>query len=130
MQTTKKGQQLQFIHQINGNIWIDKKLLHNILVNLISNAIKYSPQEALIEINCAQENAYLKISVTDQGIGIPEEDQQHLFERFFRAQNAVSIQGTGLGLHIVSRYLQLMNGTIEMTSKVNEGTTFTLYIPQ
>jgi signal transduction histidine kinase len=70
------------------------------------------------------------ITVTDSGIGISDEDQQHLFERFFRAKNAINIQGTGLGLHIVTKYLELMNGRIEMCSKLNEGSTFTIYIPQ
>jgi signal transduction histidine kinase len=76
------------------------------------------------------ENSNLILSVLDRGIGISEEDQQHLFERFFRAKNASNIQGTGLGLHIVAKYLELVNGRIEMESKIDEGSTFTVYIPQ
>jgi PAS domain S-box-containing protein len=129
-QIQKENQQIELSHHFEEDITVDKKLLHNILINLISNAIKYSPENALIRVAFALEEGQLKIGVSDQGIGIPEADQKHLFERFFRAQNAQAIQGTGLGLHIVSRYLQLMNGNIGMTSKENEGTTFTLYIPQ
>jgi signal transduction histidine kinase len=72
----------------------------------------------------------MQVAVKDSGIGISEEDQQHLFERFFRAKNAVNIQGTGLGLHIISKYLELMNGYIDIKSKLNEGSVFTFTIPQ
>ena len=70
------------------------------------------------------------MTVEDSGIGISEDDRQHLFERFFRAKNATNIQGTGLGLHIVGKYLELMNGSIEMKSVLNEGSVFTIHIPQ
>jgi signal transduction histidine kinase len=69
------------------------------------------------------------LSIEDKGIGISEEDQQHLFERFFRAKNAINIQGTGLGLHIISKYLELMGGYIEIKSALNKGSVFTIYIP-
>jgi signal transduction histidine kinase len=99
-------------------------------MNLLSNAIKFTNERSTITISSWITNEELVISVTDYGIGISEEDQQHLFERFFRAKNASNIQGTGLGLHIVAKYLELMNGKIEMESKLNEGSTFTIYIPQ
>jgi signal transduction histidine kinase len=70
------------------------------------------------------------VCVTDKGIGISNEDQKHLFERFFRGKNANHIQGTGLGLHIVGKYLELMKGRITVKSKLDEGTTVTVYIPQ
>jgi len=70
------------------------------------------------------------LSVQDYGIGVPESDKQHLFERFFRAKNAFNIQGTGLGLHIVAKYIELMNGDITIESKLDEGTTFTIRIPK
>ena len=70
------------------------------------------------------------LSVKDKGIGIAEEDKQHLFGRFFRAKNAVNIQGTGLGLHIISKYLELMHGSIHVKSVLNEGSEFTVFIPQ
>ncbi|MBS1934894.1 MAG: sensor histidine kinase, partial [Bacteroidetes bacterium] len=82
-----------------------------------------------IEVTCEAGEKGLTLVVQDNGIGISEEDQQHLFERFFRGKNAVNIQGTGLGLHIILKYLELMNGRISFTSKLNEGTSFTVNIP-
>ena len=126
----KTGQKIYLSDSIDKDVWIDKSLVKNILINLVSNAIKFTNENAAITILSLLINNHLVISVTDSGIGISEEDQQHLFERFFRAKNAMNIQGTGLGLHIVSKYLELMNGRIELRSKINEGSTFTIYIPQ
>jgi signal transduction histidine kinase len=72
------------------------------------------------------DRGVLTIQIKDKGLGIAEEDHKHLFERFFRGKNVTNIQGTGLGLHIVSKYVELMGGTIEVESALNEGTTFTL----
>ncbi|MDR3714205.1 MAG: PAS domain-containing sensor histidine kinase [Puia sp.] len=130
-QSSRKDQRIGLSHMIQDEfITADRKLLRNILMNLVSNAIKYSPEKSVITIHCNCEPGELQISVSDQGIGISEEDQQHLFERFFRANNVTGIQGTGLGLHIVGRYLDLMGGRITLNSRINQGTTFTLYIPQ
>lgn len=109
---------------------VDKKLLKNVLFNLISNAIKFSPDGGAIEIDSQLSNYSLKVSVKDNGIGISKEDQKHLFERFFRGHNATHIQGTGLGLNIVAKYAEFMNGTINFESEENKGTTFTIIIPQ
>ena len=117
-------------HGGNENAFFDKKLLKNILFNLISNAIKFSPEGGNIEVSSQASNSSMKISVKDSGIGISAEDQKHLFERFFRAHNATHIQGTGLGLNIVARYVELMKGSIDFESKENEGTRFTIIIPQ
>jgi PAS domain S-box-containing protein len=108
----------------------DKKLLKHVLFNLISNAIKFSPDGGNIHIQTEVSNSEIKISVTDNGIGISKEDQKHLFERFFRGRNATHIQGTGLGLNIVGRYAELMNASISIKSEENKGTTVTLIIPQ
>lgn len=124
------GQTLTQQHSGNETAFFDKKLLKNILFNLISNAIKFSPQGKTIEISAQASNSSIKISVKDSGIGISTEDQKHLFERFFRARNATHIQGTGLGLNIVARYVELIKGTIDFESKENEGTRFTIIIPQ
>ena len=124
----KKGQHIEFKYAFLPSIITDKNLLRNILVNLISNAIKYSTEQAPICIDALGENGHLKISVIDHGIGIPEADQKHLFERFFRAANVSTTQGTGLGLHIVNRYLKLIQGDISMKSEVNKGTTFTIVL--
>lgn len=109
---------------------VDKKLLKNVLFNLISNALKFSPENGIVEITTQILNSQIKISVKDNGIGIPKEDQKHLFERFFRGHNATHIQGTGLGLNIVSKYAELMNGSLDFESIENKGTTFTIIIPQ
>ncbi len=129
-QLLKPGQRIHSQHNGNANVRIDKHLLKNILINLISNAIKFSPEGSEIQIICSITNELMSVTVKDSGIGISEEDQQHLFQRFFRAKNAANIQGTGLGLHIVTKYLELMNGNISMQSKLNEGTTFIISIPQ
>ncbi len=120
------------IHEHVGNEigLLDKKLLKNILFNLISNAIKFSPEGKSIEVKTETQNSFIKISVKDKGIGISEQDQKHLFERFFRGHNATHIQGTGLGLNIVAKYAELMNGSINFESEENKGTTFTIIIPQ
>lgn len=124
------GQSITQKHSGNENAFVDKKLLKNILFNLISNAIKFSPDGGLIEVETQISNVSVRISVKDSGIGISAEDQKHLFERFFRAHNATHIQGTGLGLNIVARYVELMKGTIDFESKEHEGTEFTIIIPQ
>lgn len=126
----KKGQHISFSHSGESFVHIDKMLFKNILINLMSNAIKFSPESSTIEVDCDLRDGYLQVSVKDHGIGISEEDQQHLFGRFFRAKNAVNIQGTGLGLHIISKYLELMNGYVDIKSKLNEGSVFAFTIPQ
>jgi signal transduction histidine kinase len=125
----KKEQKIKYTHKGNGNeVCIDQQILKNVLLNLASNAIKYSPEGALIELKTISNNGNLTLEVTDQGMGIPEDDQQHLFERFFRAKNATNVQGTGLGLNIVKRYVELMGGSISFKTKENEGTTFKVTI--
>lgn len=127
----KTGQELRHLSKVAPNqaVFLDKKLLKNILFNLVSNAIKYSEPYKPIECRLEMVPGVLQIEVADQGIGIPEEDQRHLFGRFFRANNVENIQGTGLGLHIVKRYLELLNGEISFTSQLGAGSTFRLRIP-
>ena len=125
----KSGQQVYCHHQGGEIVETDKKLIKNILINLISNAVKFSEQNTTIRINSTVENSTVIISVTDEGIGISEEDQEHLFTSFFRGKNAMNIQGTGLGLHIVKRYLDLIGGEVDLISSLNEGTTITITIP-
>ncbi len=112
------------------NVCLDARLLRNILFNLISNAIKFSPEDGRIELSTQVDAAAISILVNDHGIGISEQDQQHLFERFFRGGNATHIQGTGLGLNIVARYAELMNGNVTIESAQNKGTTVRLFIPR
>ena len=126
----KPGQELTYHHTgEERNLHQDKQMLANVLRNLLNNAMKYSPEHRPIDLLTWVEGDELGIEVRDRGMGVPQEDQAHLFERFFRAANAVTIQGTGLGLHIVKRYLELMNGTIAFTSRPDEGTTFTIHLP-
>lgn len=120
----------EIIHTLSGTdglVLTDKKILKNILINLLSNAIKYSSDLINCDLDISKNT--IRVQVTDRGIGISEQDQQHLFTRFFRGKNAENIQGTGLGLHIVRRYLDLLDGEIEFTSKPGAGTTFTFKIP-
>ncbi|HET7896143.1 MAG TPA: sensor histidine kinase, partial [Flavisolibacter sp.] len=125
----RKGQEIKYEHRGNDLVFSDKKLLKNILINLISNALKFSDENAAVEVRSEVNGESASILVTDKGIGISEEDQEHLFSSFFRGKNAINIQGTGLGLHIVKRYTELIGGTINLRSKLGEGTTVTITIP-
>jgi len=126
----KSGQLIEFTNKGSKDILADKHLLKNILVNLLSNAIKFSPEDSIIHVNCTITENEIVLSIKDNGIGISQEDKQHLFQRFFRAKNAFNIQGTGLGLHIVAKYLELMNGTIRIESELDKGSVFIVQIPQ
>ena len=110
-------------------IALDQNLLKNCVINLITNAIKYSGENTEIEFHSKITATAFEICVKDNGIGIPPEDQKHLFEAFFRAHNTGSIPGTGLGLNIAARYVGLMNGRIDFKSNIEEGTTFKLTFP-
>ncbi|MEZ5043001.1 MAG: PAS domain S-box protein [Saprospiraceae bacterium] len=126
----KKNQKLEHLPlPENVNIFLDKQLIKNILFNLLSNAIKYSPEDATIHCRTKRENNYLLLEIEDEGMGIPIEDQKHLFTRFFRASNAINIQGTGLGLHIVRNYINLLNGSIDFKSQQGKGTIFYVKLP-
>jgi len=124
----KHGQKINFTSEGTNSVNLDKHLLKNICINLLSNAIKFSNENGVIEIKTYFNADNFILSVQDSGIGISEEDKQYLFQRFFRAKNAINIQGTGLGLHIVSKYLELMNGSIEIESALDKGSSFTIHI--
>jgi PAS domain S-box-containing protein len=123
------GQNFIFNHKGNKQTYTDTNLLKHIMINLLSNAIKFSPENASITIDTEVTTTHTKIAITDKGIGIPTADQVHLFERFFRATNVTNIQGTGLGLHIVGRYVELLNGTINYHSEFENGSRFILNLP-
>ena len=125
----KSNQRMLLNCSANCTLNADEHMMRNVLINLLSNAIKYSPEAAEIAIQCEEVGDQLYISITDQGIGIPESEQELLFTRFFRATNATNIQGTGLGLHIVKRYVDLLGGQIEFRSVSGQGTTFELHFP-
>ena len=130
MQQLTSTNNITHAHIGKENATLDKRFLKNILFNLISNAIKFSPESTNIQVRSEVSNLTVKILVIDQGIGISKEDQKNLFERFFRGHNATHIQGTGLGLNIVARYAELMNGSIGFNSEENKGSTFTVILPQ
>ncbi|MEP7254467.1 MAG: PAS domain-containing sensor histidine kinase [Ferruginibacter sp.] len=120
----KSGQQIIYQHVGMGTVFLDPSLLRNVLINLLSNAIKFSPEAGIIEIKSNVSEKEIRLSISDSGLGISLEDQQHLFERFFRGANVTNIQGTGLGLHIVAKYIELMDGQIGFTSQLEKGTEF------
>jgi PAS domain S-box-containing protein len=121
----------QIVYNGNGELEVesDKKLLRHVLMNLISNAIKFSDEGAVITIDSKISENEAEVSVTDEGIGISEEDKVHLFSSFFRGKNAINIQGTGLGLHIVRRYLDMIGGSVDLQSTLGKGTVITFTIP-
>lgn len=125
----KQGQVLE--KDLDESIYIhtDKRILKNILFNLLSNAIKYTPENGRITCKVISDDDKVIFSIVDDGIGIPEKDQKFLFERFFRASNVENIQGTGLGLNIVTRYVNLLRGEISFQSTEGTGTEFVVKIP-
>jgi PAS domain S-box-containing protein len=126
----KEGQTIVYKHDGGkNNVNVDSKFLRHIIVNLLSNAIKFSHEGTQIDFHTQLSEDILKITIRDRGLGIEEKDQKRLFERFFRASNVENIQGTGLGLNIVLKYVELMNGTVNFESKLNEGTTFIVNLP-
>jgi len=123
----KKGQTILYHHAgKNTIVYLDPSMLKHIVINLLSNAVKFSNEQSDIELETESNKKELIVSVKDNGIGIPEEDADNLFKRFFRSSNVTNIQGTGLGLHIVSKYTELMKGKIEFKSKIGAGTKFTI----
>ncbi len=126
----KNGQVINIVNSESPiQVNLDPKLLKHIVHNLLVNAIKYSEENKSTTLKIDTKNTKLFIEITDQGIGIPEEDQHYLFQRFYRAKNATNFEGTGLGLNIVRQYTELMGGTIDFQSKLNEGTTFIVELP-
>ena len=128
---TKVGQKIILKQELKEtNIVTDQHLLRNILNNLLSNAIKYSPENKEIFIRIKDDPNNFLIEIEDFGIGIPDKDKSHMFERFFRAKNAVNLQGTGLGLNIVKKYIELTGGKITFSSEENVGTIFKIIFPK
>ncbi|QEM08165.1 PAS domain S-box protein [Mucilaginibacter rubeus] len=125
----KAGQHIDFDYKGQRGIFQDKKILRNIFLNLLTNAIKYSAEKQAVhlDINAGKKRAV--IEVRDEGIGIPADEQKKIFTKFYRARNATNIQGTGLGLNIVKRYVDLLDGSINFLSLAGQGTTFTIELP-
>ena len=116
--------------EVNANAKIlDAKLLRHILTNVLSNAIKYSPDDKPVDFITIEENGNVVFTVIDYGIGIPDDEQEKIFEVFHRAKNVGSRSGTGLGMSIVVKALELHDGKIELLSKVDQGTTVRIIVP-
>lgn len=108
----------------------DVKLLRQVMSNLVSNAVKYSPEDTTVFIRAIRaDDGRIVISVRDQGVGIPQEEVDRLFERFFRASTSTGIPGTGIGLHLVKHLIDLHGGSLRVESVVGEGTTFEVSLP-
>jgi signal transduction histidine kinase len=126
-----KGLTLRLEHPEEAlNVWGDRDELDRIMNNLVSNAVKYTPQGE-VRLQAGPVDSFVRVVVSDTGIGIPQEAQEHLFEEFFRARNAKDIEstGTGLGLSIVKDLVERYDGKIEVQSAEGQGTTFTLMLP-
>jgi len=125
----KKNQTLSVGYEGKPEICQDSRILQKVLLNLISNASKYSGEEKAVHLHIDATERVIKITVKDEGIGIPQEAQKFIFTKYFRANNVINIQGTGLGLVIVQRYVDLLQGKVYFSSKENEGTIFTIEFP-
>ena len=126
----KNGQKIAYTYYGDEIIHLDKNILRNIYLNLLSNAIKYSGTDKEIHLDIKVRKNDIIIQVIDQGIGIAESEQEKLFTRFFRANNVQQTEGSGLGLHIVKQYVELIHGKISFSSKPNKGTTFKITFPK
>lgn len=126
----KEGQVITYPKDIDElSIYQDEKVLELALTNVINNAIKYSPENSTITINISQDDLMTKFDIKDQGIGIPKCDQKNIFNRYFRAENALFTEGTGIGLNIVKGHLENLKGNITFKSKEGIGSTFILKLP-
>ncbi|WAC03966.1 ATP-binding protein [Lacinutrix neustonica] len=126
----KEGQKINYPENIDDIILTqDEKTIELSLSNLVHNAIKYSPEKTTIQLNIHQDQTQTVFEVIDSGIGIPKKDQKNIFNRYFRAENALLSQGTGIGLNIVKTHLENLGGSIHFISQEQKGSTFTMIIP-
>jgi signal transduction histidine kinase len=126
----KEGQQINYPENVDDiSLFQDEKIIELALSNLVHNAIKYSPEHSTIDLKVSQKGGITTLTVKDEGMGIPESDQKNIFNRYFRAGNALLTQGTGIGLNIVKSHLENLNGSITFESNEGKGSTFTLKVP-
>ncbi|HEX5551993.1 MAG TPA: PAS domain-containing sensor histidine kinase [Chitinophagaceae bacterium] len=123
-----KDRDIRLKYEGGEMIGTDRHLLKNILVNLLSNAFKFSPDKAPVEVTCLVGKDETTIKIKDHGVGISPEDGGHIYNLFYRGNNVLHIAGTGLGLAIVSRYAELIHATLTFTSELNKGTEFILIL--
>lgn len=125
----KPGQDLAYHYTGECHAVLDKHIIKNTLNNLLSNAIKFTPANKNMSLCIQNKDGHVELTVRDNGIGIPTEEQPFVFSRLFRASNAINVSGTGLGLNIVKRYVELLGGRISFTSAPEEGTQFVIVLP-
>jgi signal transduction histidine kinase len=126
----KEGQRIKYPYNVDDiSIFQDEKIVELALSNLVHNALKYSPENTTIEIVVNQDKTKTTFKITDQGIGIPKKDQKNIFNRYFRAENALLTQGTGIGLNIVKTHLENLGGDIKFMSEEKKGTSFIFTLP-
>jgi PAS domain S-box-containing protein len=127
----KEGQKIQYPNNIDDLIiQFDQKTLELALSNLVHNAIKYSPEDSIIDLQVEIEKEKIILKIIDKGIGIPKAEQKHIFNRYFRAENALVTQGTGIGLNIAKQHLENLGASLKFSSKENKGSTFIVSIPK
>lgn len=122
-------QTINFTYQTAEVFNLDQKLLHHAIINLLTNACKYAPENSVIDFQVGDLDSEIVITIRDRGIGIPAADIPNLFESFYRASNSKEFQGTGLGLAIAKEYIELHQGAIAVESELDVGTTFKVTIP-
>lgn len=115
---------------ISGNIYTDDKIFRQVFQNILSNAIKFSGENRKIDINITENNNSYTIIIKDNGIGIPQEELSQIFKQFYRASNASEYRGSGLGMTIIKRSLDILSSKLDITSKLNKGTTITIDMPK
>ena len=126
----KEGQTIDYSDSIDEiSLFQDEKIIELTLSNLINNAIKYSSENSVIAIKVRQDIEITTLEIIDDGIGIPKIDQKNIFNRYFRAENALLTEGTGIGLNISKTHIENLGGSINFESTENKGTTFTISIP-
>ena len=112
-----------------NNLFADKALIDQIFTNIISNSVKYSKNNPQITISCQVIENHFNISIKDDGVGMNESDLNNLFQKFFRSKNTIGISGTGIGLYLVKKFVELHHGNIIVESQENIGTKFTIFLP-
>ncbi|MFD0836976.1 ATP-binding protein [Mariniflexile aquimaris] len=126
----KEGQKINYPENIDEmSLFQDEKIVELALSNLVHNAIKYSSENTVVDIKVKQDENMTTFIISDNGIGIPLNDQKSIFNRYFRAENALLTQGTGIGLNIVKSHLENLGGSIHFVSEENKGSTFTIMLP-
>lgn len=127
----KDGQKINYPDNIDEiELYFDEKILQLSLTNLLNNSIKYSPEGKEISITANNRENNFILHITDEGIGIPEQEKKHIFRRYFRAENAVLQEGTGIGLNIIKNHLENLNAKLKFESQLGKGSTFSIEIPK